>query len=166
MTNTRVPVPHPLQKNPVGIKGVGKNWFASTYFYSKLTAEGTYNYENVKRWTSKIDIFDCDKIIIPINVRARSAHPLDWRSLNASAENTLGGDSQVILTHGHGFEQESNTHWFLGCINFKEKRTEVYDGRARRKKEHEMMLRWLKDEHENKVFRVFPMILRAGKRVR
>lgn len=43
--------------------------FASTYFYSKLMeGETEYNYKNVKRWTKDVDIFECDKIIIPINV--------------------------------------------------------------------------------------------------
>ena len=67
---TRAPVPPPLQEMPVGIEGVGKNWFANTYFYSKLTEDGLYTYRNVQRWTKEINIFDCDKMIIPINVRA------------------------------------------------------------------------------------------------
>lgn len=68
MTNraTRAPVPHPLQEMPVGIKGVGKNWFASTQFYTKLTRGD----QDIARWTKDIDIFACDKMIIPINVRA------------------------------------------------------------------------------------------------
>ena len=58
-----------LQGMPVAIEGVGKNWFACTYFYTKLTENGMYN-ENIKRWFRKIDIFNFDKMIIPINVRA------------------------------------------------------------------------------------------------
>lgn len=56
------------QQKPVGKEGIGKNWFANTYFYSKLMDRGTYNYGNVKRWTKNINIFECDRMIIPINV--------------------------------------------------------------------------------------------------
>jgi hypothetical protein len=78
MTNraTRAPVPHPLQKMPVGIEGVGKNWFAGTHFYTRLTQGHRQQDETGKpdkaigRWTKDIDIFACDKMIIPINVRA------------------------------------------------------------------------------------------------
>jgi hypothetical protein len=57
------------QLKPEGKEGIGKNWFANTYFYTKLREDGQYNYKNVRRWTKKIDIFECDKMIIPINVR-------------------------------------------------------------------------------------------------
>ena len=50
------------------MEGVGKNWFANTYFYTKLMEDGTYNYKNVRRWTKKINIFECDRMFIPINV--------------------------------------------------------------------------------------------------
>ena len=74
------------------------------------------------------------------------------------------GDSQVTLTHGHGFEQDNNVHWFLACINFREKRTEVYDsmGSGRHEEVHRTLLRWLQDEHQDKVLRVFAMNVRAG----
>jgi hypothetical protein len=88
-----------MQIQPAGKEGIRKNWFptlilwhanpetrpelnpnewhhirfANTYFYTKLTEDGEYNYKNVKRWTAKIDIFECDKMIIPINV---VAHPI------------------------------------------------------------------------------------------
>lgn len=59
----------PAQRTPEGKEGIGKHWFANTYFYTKLREDGKYTYKNVKRWTKKIDIFECDKMIIPINVR-------------------------------------------------------------------------------------------------
>ena len=52
---------------PKGMRGVGKNWFASTYFYSKLVGSGTYTFQEVKRWTQHVNVFECDKMIIPIN---------------------------------------------------------------------------------------------------
>lgn len=98
---------------PEGKEGIGKNWFANTYFYTKLREDGQYNYKNVRRWTKKIDIFECDKMIIPINYQ--------------------------------------NTHWYLACINFIEKRTEVYDSMGAKHQEvHDTLHRWLKDEHQDK----------------
>ena len=44
-----------------------KCWMANTYFYSKLTDNGTYSFNNVRRWTSHFDVFALDKVIIPIN---------------------------------------------------------------------------------------------------
>eukprot|EP01080_Neovahlkampfia_damariscottae_P002294 gene2294-2467_t len=40
----------------------------NTFFYAKLTQRGEYKYDNVKRWTRKIDLFSLDKIIIPIHL--------------------------------------------------------------------------------------------------
>ena len=99
---------------PKGMDGVGKNWFANTYFYSKLVDNGTYTYKNVKRWTKKINIFECDKMIIPIN--------------------------------------QQDVHWYCACINFAEKRTEVYDsmGPGKHPEVHEHLMRWLRDEHLDK----------------
>lgn len=38
-------------------------------FFEKLLNEGThqYQYKNVRKWTKNIDIFSCDKVLIPIN---------------------------------------------------------------------------------------------------
>jgi len=44
-----------------------KCWIASTYFYSRLTENGTYSFDSVRRWTSHLDVFALDKVIIPIN---------------------------------------------------------------------------------------------------
>ncbi|EKX53713.1 hypothetical protein GUITHDRAFT_132787 [Guillardia theta CCMP2712] len=83
-------------------------WFANTYFYTKLLDEENkvYSYKNVRRWTKKINVFDCDKMIIPIN--------------------------------------QDNVHWFCACIDFKNKRTEVYDSLGSNKHE------WIKDELKDK----------------
>jgi sentrin-specific protease 1 len=43
-------------------------WFANTYFFARLTGEGRYNYDAVRRWTDKVDVFSLEKVIIPINV--------------------------------------------------------------------------------------------------
>ena len=44
-----------------------KCWVANTYFYSELTKDNIYCYENIQRWTTDIDVFSLDKVIIPIN---------------------------------------------------------------------------------------------------
>ncbi|KAI0167130.1 cysteine proteinase [Hypoxylon sp. FL1284] len=50
-------------------------YFQNTYFYEKLrsqtTSKGNINYDSVKAWTSKVDLFTKDFIIVPIN---ESAH--------------------------------------------------------------------------------------------
>jgi len=40
----------------------------TSYFYSTLTRTNKFDYSRVRRWTSKIDIFDMDKILIPIHL--------------------------------------------------------------------------------------------------
>ncbi|KAF2826682.1 hypothetical protein CC86DRAFT_455383 [Ophiobolus disseminans] len=47
-----------------------KVYFFNTYFYTKLTEKtgrSSMNYEAVKRWTAKIDIFGFDYIVVPIH---------------------------------------------------------------------------------------------------
>ena len=47
-----------------------RSWFASTFFFVKLLNDGNdrYEYNNVRKWTRKIDIFSADKVLIPINL--------------------------------------------------------------------------------------------------
>ena len=40
----------------------------STYFYSTLTRTGRFDYSRVRRWTSKVDLFAMDKILVPIHL--------------------------------------------------------------------------------------------------
>lgn len=56
-------------------KGLGlKVWLWNSFFYSKLTCDQSgetgYCYRNVSRWTQrkKIDLFDYDLVLLPINV--------------------------------------------------------------------------------------------------
>ncbi|KAF1991159.1 hypothetical protein K402DRAFT_296602, partial [Aulographum hederae CBS 113979] len=41
----------------------------NTFFYSKLTGgkRGGIDYSAVSKWTSKVDIFDKDYVVVPIN---------------------------------------------------------------------------------------------------
>jgi Ulp1 family protease len=36
--------------------------------YSLITAKGEYNYNNIKKWSDKFNIFNMDKIFFPINI--------------------------------------------------------------------------------------------------
>mmetsp|Transcript_7482 Transcript_7482/g.13422 ORF Transcript_7482/g.13422 Transcript_7482/m.13422 type:complete len:425 (-) Transcript_7482:221-1495(-) len=49
-------------------------WLPNTFFWPKLSGEGTrtYSYKDVKRWTirAKVDIFEKDYVIFPINVNS------------------------------------------------------------------------------------------------
>lgn len=47
-----------------------KVYFFNTYFFTRLTENAgrkSMNYKAVERWTSKIDIFTYDYIVVPIN---------------------------------------------------------------------------------------------------
>jgi Ulp1 family protease len=58
------PPPQPNQPLP-------RCYFASTYWYTRMTSTGTFSYENVKSWTAKSILQEYDLMIIPINVLAR-----------------------------------------------------------------------------------------------
>ena len=47
------------------------SYFFNHIFISKLLVEDTYNYDNVKRWTLKFDVFEKDKLFFPINILNR-----------------------------------------------------------------------------------------------
>lgn len=78
------------------------NYYMNTFFYTKLTENNIYTYNNVRRWTLNKkfakkgininlihSIFDFKKVLIPINVK--------------------------------------NYHWVCGCINFSNQTIEYYD---------------------------------------
>lgn len=47
-----------------------KVYFFNTHFYTKLTEKtgrNIINYDAVSRWTSKVDIYSYDYIVVPIN---------------------------------------------------------------------------------------------------
>eukprot|EP00742_Colponemidia_sp_Colp-10_P008167 GILJ01008823.1.p2 GENE.GILJ01008823.1~~GILJ01008823.1.p2 ORF type:complete len:436 (-),score=65.68 GILJ01008823.1:2219-3526(-) len=48
---------------------IPKCYYQTTFFYAKLVENG-YNYQSVRRWTTrqKVDIFDTDKMIVPVNL--------------------------------------------------------------------------------------------------
>ena len=43
-------------------------FFSSFFMYSLITAKGEYNYNNIKKWSDKFNIFNMDKIFFPINI--------------------------------------------------------------------------------------------------
>jgi hypothetical protein len=105
--------PHPNPQLP-------RCYFASTYWYAKLTLDGVFSYDNVKRWTAKFDILQqYDLMIIPIQVRARD-------------------------------------HWILAVIDFKKKKTAIYDSvdrdttRSAHPEIHEHLMTWLTQEHHSR----------------
>ncbi|CAH0521267.1 unnamed protein product [Peronospora belbahrii] len=44
-----------------------RSHFFNSFFYTKVSENG-YNFNNVRRWTRKIDLFAMDKIFMPVNV--------------------------------------------------------------------------------------------------
>jgi len=56
-----------------------KVYFFNTYFFTKLTENSgrkSMDYKAVQRWTSKIDIFSYDYIVVPINEQYVKLPPL------------------------------------------------------------------------------------------
>ena len=43
-------------------------FFSSFFIYNLITAKGGYNYNNIKKWSDKFNIFEMDKIFFPINI--------------------------------------------------------------------------------------------------
>ena len=61
--------PPPPQPNP----NLPRCYFASTFWYSRMTHDGEFLYDNVKRWTTQFKILrDYDLMIIPINIPIRN----------------------------------------------------------------------------------------------
>ncbi|KAJ1608317.1 ULP1 like chllamydin domain-containing protease [Cryptosporidium canis] len=82
-----------------------KVWLWNSFFYSKLTSDQTngtgYCYRNVSRWTQrkKIDLFDYDLVLLPINVN--NVHwtlgMVDLKLGNIQYFDSLGGSFQDHL---------------------------------------------------------------------
>jgi Ulp1 family protease len=59
--------PPPSQPN----QQLPRCYFSSTYWYVRMTSEGTFSYESVKSWTATKILQEYDLMIIPINVPTR-----------------------------------------------------------------------------------------------
>ncbi|CAJ1449360.1 unnamed protein product [Effrenium voratum] len=60
-----------LQERSKTVAGSPKCWFTNSFFWPKLSGNNKeYSYKEVRRWTvkAKIDVFEMDYIIFPINV--------------------------------------------------------------------------------------------------
>ncbi len=61
--------PPPPQPNP----HMPRCYFAITFWYTRMTPDGGFSYDIVKRWTKKFEILQhYDLMIIPINIPARN----------------------------------------------------------------------------------------------
>ncbi|KAG6040332.1 hypothetical protein E4U41_000889 [Claviceps citrina] len=50
---------------------ISKIYFFSTFFFEKLrSTKGKVNYDGVKAWTAKVDLFSYDYIVVPVNEHA------------------------------------------------------------------------------------------------
>ena len=47
--------------------GEFKCYFSNTYFFSKMVVDGKFCFKEISRWTTRIDIFALDMMLIPIN---------------------------------------------------------------------------------------------------
>ncbi len=85
--------PPPLQSNP----HMSRCFFTSTFWYTRMTPDGEFSYDNVKRWTKKFEILrHYDLMIIPINIRSRKHWVLaviDFNNKNKVIYDSLETDS-------------------------------------------------------------------------
>jgi hypothetical protein len=49
--------------------------FFNTFFYAKLTERNAYDYSRVRRWTRRVDLFQCDKVTSPHTSTSPSPSP-------------------------------------------------------------------------------------------
>lgn len=67
-----------LEERSRAEKAPAKCWFPNSFFWSTLSGPDgkTYNYKGVRRWTikAKIDVFDMDYVIFPMNI----GHGTHW----------------------------------------------------------------------------------------
>ncbi|GJD05669.1 Sentrin-specific protease 2 [Galdieria sulphuraria] len=49
--------------------GYSKCLFLSSFFFIKLLSGGHYDYNAVRKWTHHVNVFEYDKVIIPINIK-------------------------------------------------------------------------------------------------
>ena len=82
--------------------GKKRSHFFKSFFITKLLDENGYTYKNVKRWSKKVpgkDIFNLDKIIIPVNISG-----MHWSLLTVFVQkkkiqffDSMGGDGTRYL---------------------------------------------------------------------
>jgi sentrin-specific protease 1 len=70
----------------------------NTFFYAKLTQKNTYQFQNVSRWTKKIDLFSLDKVIIPIHLGSHwTLAVINVRDKRFEYYDSLDGHHEYIL---------------------------------------------------------------------
>ncbi|KAI9777439.1 MAG: hypothetical protein M1839_008851 [Geoglossum umbratile] len=73
-------------------------YFFNTFFYERLTSRSSgrkgINYEGVQKWTSKIDIFDFDYIVVPVNESAHWYVAIICNLPNLSRSGSLVGQEE------------------------------------------------------------------------
>ncbi|EGG17397.1 sentrin/SUMO-specific protease [Cavenderia fasciculata] len=75
--------------------------FFNTFFYALMTNnKGGYQYQRVRRWTSKVDIFSLDKVVMPIHLGAHwCLAVVNLKEKRFEYYDSLGGDNYTCLGH-------------------------------------------------------------------
>jgi Ulp1 family protease len=80
--------PPPPQVNP----HMPRCFFANTFWYTRMTSDGVFSYDNVERWTKHFEILQhYDLLIIPINIPIRNHWVLAF--IDFKKKNTVIYDS-------------------------------------------------------------------------
>eukprot|EP00388_Colpodella_angusta_P020798 GDKJ01052343.1.p1 GENE.GDKJ01052343.1~~GDKJ01052343.1.p1 ORF type:complete len:417 (+),score=63.07 GDKJ01052343.1:15-1265(+) len=91
---------HLLNKRSTGNPKGPKVYCFSTFFWSKLSEGGRYQYSNVARWTKrkKIDIFNFDSVLFPVHVGENhwTLGAVDLHQHTVSVYDSLGGGNGLF----------------------------------------------------------------------
>ncbi|KAK2591357.1 hypothetical protein QQS21_010956 [Conoideocrella luteorostrata] len=80
-------------------KLLNKVYFFSTFFFEKLrSTKGKINFEGVKSWTAKFDLFSFDYIIVPVNEHAHWYLAIICNTPNAV--NGIPNENEGVATQG------------------------------------------------------------------
>jgi len=116
--------PPPPKSNP----HMTRCFFASTFWYARMTPDGVFSYDNVKRWTKKFEILrQYDLMLIPIHIQVRKHFILAVVDFNK--KNTVIYDSleQDALRPGH---PEVHAHLMTWLTRKHQERSMFFDAQV------------------------------------
>ncbi|KAJ9438946.1 Sentrin-specific protease [Diplonema papillatum] len=81
-----------------------------THFFTKMQACGS-DYQHVKRWTNKVDVFSFDLLLMPLNIGKHWALAVvDFKNSVLGYYNSLGSDGEPLLDMILKWLQEEHEH--------------------------------------------------------
>ena len=96
---------------------IKNHFFATTFFFENLLAQGIYTYGNFARWTKGVDVFSLKQLLFPINIA--NAH---WTQLTIYMGlkeihyyDSMSGDRRLYLKAAMQWLQDEQTRSYFEC---------------------------------------------------